>query len=717
MNQEETKLSAVKDLIINKLNILSKTLESKKADVLESRKEMWREARIVVRDFDDAADLSIFADDVAKLEAQYADASVEITKLGKMLGSPYFARIDFMEDGFEDVEEIYIGRHSLFDDRTRLFHVYDWRAPISGLYYDYGPGKASFTVPTTGTQINGSITLKRQYQIEKGELIYSFDNDIAIEDEILRRELSKVTEAHIKTIINTIQAEQNRAIRAESKDILVMGPAGSGKTSVGLHRLAYLLYRHRDKLSSKIVRIFSPGAIFSSYIEGIIPDLGEEDVLTVDFPTLLSKHSNRSFHGPVQQITHLTAEPSELRNIWLQKKLSSDFLDGLEKSIASHLPLFEDIFFVNDLIINKERLEPLYEDRTSKSNLMSKTERVLRVVNEAYNDYFKANTRQILEMFESIEDDDFSLNEARAKFDEERNISIEELKRRLLPPSIRIYDRYLKEKAREYSLPYSPAREALHAEKVYYEDALILFYVDILTGKVKSDKSVKHILVDEAQDLSILHHRILKAMHPSSAFTILADINQALYPEINIDESQTLIELYPTAKIFKLDKSYRSTVEIMNFANEILQKALPTAQKSDLFLRHGEKPAIYKTTDRITETIKVLDEIPVEFKSIGIILPTVRESKDFYKELKKVYATNIKKSDNQTVKTLRLLNEDTSNFGPGIMVVAAPLAKGLEFDAVISPYYNTPIFESPKGQRLLYLICTRALHRLYLLTT
>ena len=715
-SKEGAKLSYVKDIIIAKLNALGKTLESKKADVLESRKEMWREARIVVRDFDDAADLSIFADDVAKLEAQYADASVEITKLGKMLNSPYFARIDFTEDGSTLLEEIYIGRHSLFDNASQAFHVYDWRAPISGLYYDYGPGLATFSVPTTGAQIDGNISLKRQYQIERGELLYSFDNDLAIDDEILRRELSKVTETHIKTIINTIQAEQNRAIRAEARDILVMGPAGSGKTSVGLHRLAYLLYRHRNKLSSKIVRIFSPGAIFSSYIEGIIPDLGEEDVLTVDFPELLAKHSfkNRPFHGPVQQITHLTSDPDELRNTWLSKKYSPAFLDELEKAVADHSPSFEDILFVNDIIVSKDRLAPLYKDRTSKGNLASKTERVLMVINEAFSDYFKKNRQEIHDMFESIGDEDLSSHEAKAKFDEEKNIVVEELKRKLMPPSVKFYDRVIKEKAREYGLPYAPAREALYMEKIYYEDALMLFYIDLLTGRVKGDKSVKHILIDEAQDLSVLHHRILRAMHPGSAFTVLADVNQALYSEINIDNPETLMNLYPNAELFKLNKSYRSTVEIMNFANDILQKALPSAHKTDLFMRHGEDPSIVDTEDRITETLKILGEIPEEFRSVGIILPSMRGAKDFYNELRALYP---KKGDTTTTRKLRLLSDDTSNFGSGVMVVAAPLAKGLEFDAVICPDYKSSAFDTSKGQRLLYLICTRALHRLYLLSS
>ncbi|MCL1786803.1 MAG: UvrD-helicase domain-containing protein, partial [Defluviitaleaceae bacterium] len=321
---EVKKLAVVKDEILSQVNELSDGLEKKRGEVLDARNEMWREARRVIRGFDDVADLHIFAEEVASQEMQYGETSKMLLKLKKMMNEPYFARIDFAEDGYGDREEIYIGRYSLFDEATQSFHVYDWRAPISSLYYDYGVGKAQFTVPgqngSRDIRIEGKVLLKRQYQIEKGELLYLFDNDIAIDDEILRRELSKSADASIKTIVNTIQKEQNKAIRAEANNVLVYGPAGSGKTSVGLHRLAYLLYRHRNSLTSAKVRIFSPSPIFASYIAGIIPELGEEDVQDLDFPTLIKElaKDRRPFHSAYQQIDYVTANPpNDARYMWL----------------------------------------------------------------------------------------------------------------------------------------------------------------------------------------------------------------------------------------------------------------------------------------------------------------------------------------------------------------------------------------------------------------
>ena len=693
--KETNKLKTVKEMLLSQITTLGEGLAAKKAGVLETRKEMWREARIVLRDFDDIADLTIFAEEVARHEVQYVQASQEMKKLGKMLDSPYFARIDFCEDGYNDIEEIYIGRHSLFDDNDKAFHIYDWRAPISGLYYDYGVGEASFTVPATKAVIRGQVQLKRQYQIEKGELLYLFDNDIAIEDDILRRELSKASDAHIKTIINTIQADQNRAIRSEAGDILVYGPAGSGKTSVGLHRLAYLLYRHRSSLTSSKVRIFSPSAIFSSYIEGIIPELGEEDVQNQDFPALIKSVFYRPFHSPYQQIEHITTNPSDFRTKWLSLKYSSAFLDGLEQSIADYTPTFEDVVFFKDKICDASRLAALYQDRTTSGTLASKTERVLFYVNQAYAEYYKSNFKDIMKLFNSISDDSLSDAEIQSKFDEEKNISTIDLRKRMLPKASKLFEKYLRTQAKAHSLPFSPAKDALRMDKLFYEDALALVYTDLLTGRVKGDKSVKHILLDEAQDLSILHHRILRRLYPDSRFTVLGDVNQALYPEINITKTEDLIALYPQAQTIPLTKSYRSTYEIMRFAAAIIGDEQPNT-----FVRHGNEPEIISNQDPVAATAKILETLPKDYNTIGILLPTIAEAKSFHAKLKNPRA--------------QLVAGESHDFAPGVMVIAAPFAKGLEFDVVIFPGYE----ENPEDfrrKKLAYLICTRALHRLYLI--
>jgi len=690
---ETQKLTTVKELILQQVAQYSEGLVKKRDEVLESRKEMWREARIAIRDFDDVADLYLFAEEVSRNEVVYEAASKQLLKLKKMLGEPYFARIDFTEDGYDELEEIYIGRYSLFDEASQSYHVYDWRAPISSLYYDYGVGNASFTVPGTGAVISGYLSLKRQYQIEKGELLYLFDNDIVIEDKFLRQELSKSADAHIKTIVNTIQAEQNKAIRAAAQTVLVYGPAGSGKTSVGLHRLAYLLYRDRKSLTSAKVRIFSPSPIFASYIAGIIPELGEDDVQNLDFTALLTEKARdrRAFYGMYQQIEDVMTDAERLASI--HKKYSPQFLDSLESFVAKYSPSFEDVRFNNAKLCDGKRLLELYKDRTTAGTLASKTERVITFVERAYTEYFKANRQSITALFNDIHDDDFSDHEIRIKYEEEKSIVMRDLKNRLRPRSAKLYERFLRQQ--------KLAIDTIKTDKLYYEDALLLFYIDILTGQVPQDKTVKHILLDEAQDLSHLHHRILTKLYSTSHFTVLADANQALYPGINLGNISELQSLYPTAQSIPLSKSYRSTFEINSFAAQFLDNPDPNTS----YTRHGDPPQVIATSDPAAAVQEILPQLPDSYSTVGIILPTAREAKEFHDLLKK--------SKSNPLRPLQLIATEDADFAPGVMVMAVPFAKGLEFDVVICPGYAPP--ESGLQKRILYLMCTRALHRLYLL--
>ena len=704
---EVTKLTNVKDEILSQVNELGTGLEKKRNEVIDSRKEMWREARRAVRDFDDIADLYIFAEEVSANERKYEETSKQLLKLKKMMHEPYFARIDFKEDGYDQVEQIYVGRYSLFDEKKQYFHIYDWRAPISSLYYDFGVGDASFDVPAAGTTIAGLITLKRQYQIEKGELIYLFDNDIAIDDEILRRELSKATEAHIKVIVNTIQSEQNKAIRASENNILVYGPAGSGKTSVGLHRLAYLLYRDRNRLNSSKLRIFSPSPVFASYIAGIIPELGEEDIINLDFPSLVKEKAQdkRKFFGFYQQIDHLVTHHDE-RTEWLFHKYSPEFLDGLEEFVAHYSPSFDDVTFNADILVSASRLEGLYGDRTSTSTLKSKTDRVVAYVEREYSEYLAKNLSQITALFNDIDGENYSDGEIRHKFEEEKSVVMRDLKSRLRPRSGKMLERFLKTYAAGSGLSRNFAKKALEMDRLYYEDALLLFYTDILTGRVAQDKIVKHILIDEAQDLSHLHHRILAKLYTASHFTVLADANQALYKGISIDSTSGLVSLYPAAANIPLNKSYRSTYEINTFAAQYLKNPNPDAS----YMRHGEEPHVIASSNFFASIKQIVDELPPEYNTIGIILPTAALAHSFHDKLKAVY-------DNPS-HPLALIASEENDFAPGVMVMAVPLAKGLEFDVVIAPEIKgerASLFGEELVNRMMYLICTRAMHRLYLL--
>jgi DNA helicase-2/ATP-dependent DNA helicase PcrA len=699
---EEKKLSLVRNAIKDQIIDLSERLKNRWAVVREARKEMWAETH-VIRDFDDVATLAGSLSEVANHERQYADTHIRLSILKKMLDSPYFGRIDFVEDGYTDNEEIYIGRQSLFNEKDLTYYVYDWRAPISSMYYDFGVGAASFTAPDG--PVCGQINLKRQYHIENGMIEYLFDSELTIDDEILQRELSKVSDAKLKTIIHSIQREQNQAIRCEANHVLIFGPAGSGKTSVGLHRLAYLLYKHRGSLTSAKVRIFSSNHIFGSYIAGIIPELGEEDVLTLDFKTLLMSYStyDMSFWDSYEQLDCLT-QADHPRKAWIAQKYNPDFIVFLEDFIKQYSPsLAEDALFNTDIVCTKERMAALFTDRTTAGNLAGKTTRVLEYVSLCYTEYLQEKRKDITRFFNDLHDENFSDDDIQRLFDEQKNIVTADLRRRLLPHAKRLYEKVLRAWARKHHIPYASLNvclSALKRDKLYFEDALALFYIDVLCGRIKKERSVKHILIDEAQDMGHLQHRILLNLFDGCHFTVLADVNQALYPDVNLHRQDDLLRLYGgQATVIRLTKSYRSTYEISRFAGRVLG----SFDESAYYKRMGGEPEIIKAQDPHQATLELLKEIPTEYNTVGILLADKHRAKAFYDQLNKL-----------SPHTVALINDADDSFRPGVLVMAVPFAKGLEFDAVICPYYGDGVFEGEMGRKLLYLICTRALHRLYL---
>lgn len=718
---EEERLQAVRALIQKQLDALTVTVTAKRSDVTEARRGIWAETH-VVRDFDDLVNLSSLMEDVTASERSYADASLRVSLLKRMLDAPYFGRIDFAEDGYDDTEAVYIGGQSLFDDRTQAYYVYDWRAPISSMYYDYGVGRASFDAPDG--VVSGEITLKRQYRIEKGELIYCFDADLAIDDEILQYELSKASDAKIKTIINSIQREQNRAIRHNAENILVFGPAGSGKTSVGLHRLAYLLYRHKGSLTSARVRIFSTNNVFATYIAGVIPALGEEDVVSLDFKALMRAYApeGRVFLDAYEQIDCIArahaadalaadardASPHEkLRIKGIVCKYDPVFAKHIENYVRRYQPsVTEDACFNRDVICTKERIIDLYSDRTVAGNLTSKTSRVLDFIHRCYEEYFRDNKKAITAFFNDLYEDNFSDGEVRGKFDEQKSIVLNDLRARLLPDTKKLYEKALRSYAKEYGLNAETVRYTLNAlrrDRLLYEDALVMFYIDALTGRVKKDRNVRHILVDEAQDLSYLQHRILRHIFEGCHFTVLADINQALYPYVNLRDKETLLALYGgeaahgNTCAVELSKSYRSTYEISRFAAGLLG----TYDESVFYRRFGGEPEVIACEDAAAATVNIIKGLPADYNTVGVLLSDRPKAEAFHKRL-------------PNTLNATLINDADDGFVSGVMVMAVPFAKGLEFDAVIVPEYNNA-FDGEWGRRLLYLICTRALHRLYLL--
>jgi len=326
-------LEDVKKKIENELELEHTDLKHQEEGLIQKRKEMWEECAHNVVDFDDIVSMNAYDETVRENYGHYVRKEQMVRQLEYLKSTPYFGRIDFLENGEHFAEEIYIGRYGFRNKKTREYEVYDWRTPIASMFYDNGIGEASYQCPAG--EIRGELTCKRQYKIEDGILKYCYDTNVAVQDEVLEEVLAGNTDKVLRVIIDTITREQNQAIRQpHGLNMLVTGPAGSGKTSVGMHRLAYLLYHNREYLSSEKIVVLSRNQIFSSYVAEILPELGEENVNDVMFDSLVNRgiskeYKKRDYYEQVEYL--LKHKEGSLRSEAIALKYSSEFIDYLSE--------------------------------------------------------------------------------------------------------------------------------------------------------------------------------------------------------------------------------------------------------------------------------------------------------------------------------------------------------------------------------------------------
>lgn len=333
LDREYDHLEEVKEHIKIQLAEEEGKLSDQQEDLIKKRREMWDECAHGVNDFDDIVDMNAYDETVRENYGHYVRKEQTVRQLEYLKETPYFGRIDFLENGERFTEEIYIGRYSFRNKKTREYEVYDWRTPIASMFYDSGIGEVSYRCPAG--VIEGKLTCKRQYRIENGELKYCYDTTVAVQDDVLEEVLASNTDKVLRVIIDTITAEQNMAIRQPHElNMLVTGPAGSGKTSVGMHRLAYLLYHNREHLCAEKIVVLSRNQIFSSYVSEILPELGEENVNDVMFDTLVNRgiskdYKKRDYYEQIEYL--LKHKDGSLRSKAIELKYSSEFIQYLNE--------------------------------------------------------------------------------------------------------------------------------------------------------------------------------------------------------------------------------------------------------------------------------------------------------------------------------------------------------------------------------------------------
>ncbi|MGZ4163916.1 MAG: RNA polymerase recycling motor HelD, partial [Tumebacillaceae bacterium] len=370
---EQQRVNHVVERINRRVEVLQENVSEVRQDITEFRKHFWDDVKLNLDDVDEAGETSITLKQQSELlserERSLRHAEKEYQKLRRLQDTPYFGRIDFSEDGEPSVDHIYIGIGSFLDEESDHFLVYDWRAPVSSLYYDYGTGLAQFETP--GGTVSGEIELKRQFRIRDGRIRNLFDTGVTIGDELLQEVLSRQSDAHMKSIVATIQREQNRIIRNERNRLLIVqGAAGSGKTSAALQRVAYLLYRYRETLSAEQIVLFSPNGMFNSYVSTVLPELGEENMGQTTFQDYLEHRLGRTFamEDPFVQMEYtLTAmnEPGyEARLAGIRYKASLAFMEVIER-YAAFLGqceiLFTDVLFRYEVCLSADEIRAQFD--------------------------------------------------------------------------------------------------------------------------------------------------------------------------------------------------------------------------------------------------------------------------------------------------------------------------------------------------------------------
>ncbi|MDP4145419.1 MAG: RNA polymerase recycling motor HelD [Bacillota bacterium] len=701
------------------------TKEKFKSDAIETQRELWEDVGSVsiANGLDQIVDFIQFINTMKIQKRSHEFTRKLEEKYERILLSPYFARMDFLENGEEKAEKCYIGISNLINDNFD-FLVYDWRAPISSMFYDYEIGEAEYICPE-GT-VEGELTLKRQYKINKGEIEYMFDSNLKIDDEVLQDILGKSTDSKMKAIVTTIQREQNKVIRNEEyKNLIVQGPAGSGKTSVALHRIAYLLYKHRDKITPENIVIFSPNDVFNDYISNVLPQLGEENMGQTTFKEYMHKAlgnelKKENYGEMMEYILAAKQEGSYEEKISnIKFKSSVEFLDIL-KGYVAHLEKmdrdFADIIFRGQVIISSKDIEELFYKDYAKLPLKKRLEKIrdrILFLIEPYTKQFIEEEAEELRNSGSYIDKAEIMELSTARIKNELKDIYYEIDKMTEFDLVDIYKKlfenlefFLDRSNAEYGLKNLEeiklyTLENLKARILNYEDQSPLLYLKGALGDIPKTSEIKYVIIDEAQDYTPLQYEILHQLFPSANMTILGDLQQSINPYMNLGDYSNILSIFPKDNtcIINLTKSYRSTMEITRFARKLLNKEI----NAECVERSGEEPLLLGFPNEEAIKEKLLQDIKIYkdkgHKSIGIITRTLKEAQEVYSFLQnKVNVKAIMKDDDEYVS-------DT-------LVIPAYLAKGLEFDVVLIYNAGDENYSCQEERLLLYTACTRALHLL-----
>ncbi|MCH5583978.1 UvrD-helicase domain-containing protein [Shimazuella sp. AN120528] len=744
--KEQQRVDHVTIKIATSLSKLTTETDKLKSDIVNIRKGFWDDVTVNMEDaaeaVETAASIRQQAEVLSEKERTHRHTDQRVVLLEKLKNSPYFGRVDFQEDGETEIESIYLGLGSFYDEETSEFLIYDWRAPISSLYYDASLGSASFDTPN-GT-VSGKMKIKRQFLIRRGVIKSLFDTSVTIGDEMLKEVLGQQADPNLKNIVSTIQKEQNQIIRDDKSHLLVVqGAAGSGKTSSAMQRMAYLLYRFRETLKACQIMLFSPNAMFNSYVSTVLPELGEENMLQSTFQNFLDRRLGKQFRveDPFGQLEYALnprnnndylarMEGIRFKSSLLFLNMMDDYLTGLKQSGF----LFRDIHFQGEVVISKDAIRKQFYEMDSNMSIRNRLEIIqknlqqqLKEVEEAQKDKewvekevdlleeeVYTRVHQQLQKQKRFADNTF--DDHTREYDMLASIVIKRAFRatyrfvnRLSFVDVKgIYKQFFDPEKTDSNLPKywklicKQTKQKIDQSILLYEDATPYLYVKESIEGFDTNRSIRHVFIDEAQDYSAFQFAFIKHLFPKSKWTVLGDINQTIHAHQLEDGLTPLLSWFETDRSKKIifHRSYRSTKPIILFTRELL----PDGQKIEPFERPGLLPALTKVTNKeelVEGLVQQIKKLQGYLSSIAIICKTKKESMEAYEQLKEKIDVTLIKNGN-------------SSFKKRTVIIPSYLAKGIEFDSVLVYNASDQVYDREEERRLFYTVCTRAMHELHL---
>ena len=680
--------------------------------------------------------------DYVDLSINYQLQSAFALKLRNLVEAqkkPYFARIDFAEDGTRDQELLYIGKMCLIRDEDMKPVIIDWRAPVASLYYEERLGRAHYLCPKG--DVTGELKLKRQFSIEEGQLRNIFDIDITTNDEFLQGYLGASADNRLKDIVSTIQAEQNHIIRADMwTPLIVQGAAGSGKTTIALHRIAYLVYTHEKSFNPESFMIIAPNTLFLNYISEILPELGVDRVRQTTFENfgmdLIGKRFK--FRDPNEKLMLLAMDKdkeqaeklkmaSSLKCSMVFKELLDNFLDAVESAMLPQ----KDFTIFNEKVMAYDELQSLFIREYKRLPVKSRLEelkkhmtyRVSKKKNAFAAKLEKDCADEVLTLKETMEEsperqakisEAFTRRDFRLKaLDREGKKAINDYLSGILKKQAfehyKDFILYLRDTASNDVEAFAAqwSQEVIKSGKIETEDLAPIIHIKYRIHGIDEKIPVRHIVIDEAQDFSAFQLYVIKRIIKDSSFTILGDLCQGIHSYRSLKSWEELIEGVFTDRrstLLTLEQSYRTTIEIMDAANIVAKKmAIPGVPLAKPVFRHGDPVKLIKDRSMKEREEGVASRIEELLKKgmnlIAVIAKTAEECELLHYSLKK------------KIKDITLITGAEGEYNGGVMVVPAHLAKGLEFDAVIlSDCSRNRYGLSDMDAKLLYVAMTRAMH-------